>query len=171
MQGNVDLRAIVTLGEAGCKGEKWVRHFQVVKHWRNMNHNQRIEMTDTIITAIVKLAEGNPGAVTAMAEMAKASPIADPDAWSLELTPLFSLDTLGIYGSKIWMLFKDVCKEDAVKALALLRAVQLGLLREDVLHAAIESYGTGVDCDAILASVQGRLPNFAKPGEPAISES
>lgn len=125
-----------------------------------MARKERIELHDTLMSAVIKLCGGNPGALRACCEMAKTSPTVDPDSFAGGLGPLLSLDTQGIYGPRIWMLFSDVCECDPIKALALLRAVQLGFLSESDLDHAIDNRGQGVDVDAMVAAVKGRLPRF-----------
>jgi hypothetical protein len=128
------------------------------------NEKQQIEITDSLLSAAIKLSAGNPGACVAIAKMVGMSPNVDPDSGFAEFTPLLTLDSHGIYGSRIWMLFKDVCKENATHALACLRALQLGLLNDSDLDHAIDNYGERVDTAAVLEAVQKRLPNFAKEG-------
>jgi hypothetical protein len=128
-----------------------------------MNTKTRIEMTDSIMDIYMKMSEGNPGACKALMEMIKLSPTADPDFGRFaEFGPLLALDSQGIYGSRIWMLFKDVCKEQAVYALACLRAVQLGIMGSSVLDHAIDNRGEGLDVFATRRAVCERLPNFSK---------
>lgn len=55
--------------------------------------------------SIVALAEGNPGAVHVMCQMMRVCPIRGQIG-------LCRLDDMKMYGSKIWVGFKDVCKED-----------------------------------------------------------
>lgn len=74
------------------------------------------------------------------------------------------MDTLGIYGSRIWMLYKDVCGEDLVKTIAILRSYQLGFLNEVELNFAIDNYGRGVDVDRLMEKVTDHLTNFNKKG-------
>lgn len=124
--------------------------------------SDRIQLTDTAMSACVKLAEGNPGAVAALIKLMEAAPRIDPDsAWG-PLGPLFSLDGMGIYGSHIWMLWKDVCGQDAVKAETLFRARQLGILRESLVQEAARTGQHSFDFDALLAEVRKQLPNFAQ---------
>ena len=86
----------------------------------------------------------------------------DPDALGGGLSGLLSLDTHGIYGSEIWMLYKDVCGQSLPKTIGLLRAVQLGFESESKLKQAIQSYGNGINVDVLFQRVCERLPNFAK---------
>lgn len=93
----------------------------------------RIELTDTFMDAVIKMADGNPGAVSALTELAMASPKIDPQSALGALSPVLAFDTHGIYGSEIYIIWSDKCGRDARKTLMLLRAVQLGLLPESKL--------------------------------------
>ena len=57
-----------------------------------------------MLDGMVALADGNPGAVTIMAQLVREDP-----------TFLQLLDHLGIYGTDIWMLYKDECEGDMRK--------------------------------------------------------
>ncbi len=122
----------------------------------------RITLTDTLDTCVSKLAEGNPGAISVLVQMTRQSPGVDPQNAMGSVGPLLSLDTHGIYGSRIWMLYKDICGQDIVKTLAALRACQLGLLAECELINAIDGLHE-IDADAVLAEVKARLSHFDLP--------
>lgn len=55
--------------------------------------------------SIIALADGNPGAVTVMSSLMQVNPIYGQLA-------LCRLDDLQLYGSSIWVVYKDHCKED-----------------------------------------------------------
>jgi hypothetical protein len=99
----------------------------------------RIDSEMTVVQTVSALAEGNPGALSVCVDILKLGSVA----------PLLLIDSFGIYGSKIWMLYKDVCGQSVSGVIALLQAVQLGELSEDTLHHAIENYGAGIDVPAI----------------------
>lgn len=137
------------------------------------NENQRIEITDTMQTAIIKIAEGNPGALTAAMTLCKVAQEVDPDSGFGPLGPLLSLDVEGIYGPNVWILFKDVCQHDPVRVLALFRVCQLGLRDLDL----VGQLGSPTDYltnptkinalrdfarDEAVDLVRGELPDFAK---------
>lgn len=128
----------------------------------------RIDLRDGIHIAFTKLGNGNLGAFTAMMEMVRVAATIDPQSALAEWTPLLSLDTHGIYGDRIWMLYSDVCHRNAVMTLALLRSVQLGLTPSEVMQHAIDHRGEGVDLDAVLAGVRERLPRFAAEAVPEV---
>lgn len=122
----------------------------------------RITLGMSTMDAIVALAEGNPGATTVLTALLRDGRNIDPDAMLQGLTPLFSLDVMGIYGPSIWMLYKDVCEENLVRVVGLLRAVQLGLLREDELQHAISNRGDGINAIDICDKVREQLPSFSE---------
>ena len=69
-----------------------------------MNKNNRITLDMTVQDAMYALSEGNVGAVTALAEIVKHS--------DMGIIDLCHLDDAGIYGSVIWLGYKDVCNFD-----------------------------------------------------------
>ena len=122
--------------------------------------NERITAEDNIVSAIVKMADGNPGGAVVMREAALHSQEIDPMAVMGGFAPLLSLDTLGIYGNRVWMLYKDVCNEHLPTTLAMLRAWQLGILSDYKLNQAIDHRGDGLDLDSVKAAVKEQLPSF-----------
>ena len=72
----------------------------------------RIELTDSLISVITKMAEGNPGAMTALIEIGEAAPKVDPQSSFAGMGPIgpaLSFDTHGIYGSDIYIIWSDKC--------------------------------------------------------------
>lgn len=126
-----------------------------------MNRNTRIKLNDTILSSITKISDGVSGAVVVCAEIMDKYEDIDPDSSIGGFGVILELDYLGIYGSRIWQLYKDVCKEDIVKTIAVLRAVQLGMLDKDKLQFAIDNYGKFIDVDDIYNRVRHRLPCFS----------
>jgi len=124
--------------------------------------NERIKLTDSTRSAIVKLCEGNPGALSVCLEIITNDARIDPQALLHGIGPLLMLDSLGIYGPRIWMLYKDVCGQDLVKTLAVLRSWQLGHTSKQKIDHAILSRGDGLDVDAVLLAVQETLPEFGQ---------
>lgn len=78
--------------------------------------------------AVVLLAEGNPGAAKAVGQVCRASG---------SYGPLNILDILGIYGSDIWVLYKDVCKENPVNMSILLLAHAAKVFEDDYVKNLI----------------------------------
>lgn len=123
-----------------------------------MNRQQRVTLNDSLNTMLFKLSDGNPGAITVLAGILKSGAEIDPDAFD----PLFAVlafDTHGIYAERVWLLFKDVCGSRIEVVVAVLRAVQLGILPERELHAAIDRFAP-LDVRAVCRKVKAELPRF-----------
>lgn len=119
------------------------------------------DLNMSLLDIMVALADGNPGAVSAMMEMVKAAEKTDPDS-ALGPFVILSLDTHEIYGPDIWVLFKDICGQSPVRMLAVLRAVQLGITSESEIKAAIRDWRLPDGrVDWLQAKVQEQLPRFA----------
>lgn len=92
--------------------------------------NSRITMQDTTMDALVKMAEGNPGALTAMMGIIEKHDSIDPQAMLGGIGAIMILDTWGIYGTEIYVLYSDKCGRDVRKMLLLMRACQLGMFQQ-----------------------------------------
>lgn len=63
-----------------------------------MNEKSRFDPNDTIPQTIMKMSDGNPGALKVLCGI-------DPFM-------ILGLDNMRIYGPNIWIGFKDVCEEN-----------------------------------------------------------
>lgn len=122
----------------------------------------RIDLGDSLKDAIIKIGEGNPGALTVCMSLSSMTPTVDPDSGLGPWTYILFLDSLNIYGPRIWMLFKDVCAENIVTTIAILRATQLGFIARDNLKHAIDYHGDGIGVADAIRMVEERLPRFGK---------
>lgn len=109
---------------------------------------------------IAEMSDGNPGGLTVMMMLLEKTESIDPDAALGGIGSILSLDTHGIYGSRIWMFYKDVCGQNINKMLGLMRAVQLGYLTDNKLNHAIDNMGDGIDAPELLKQVKEYLPAF-----------
>jgi len=128
----------------------------------------RITLEDNAMSAMVKMAEGNPGAVQAMMEIIEKHDSIDPQAFMGGLGAIMILDTWGIYGSSIHVLFKDKCGFDVRKMLMLMRATQLGFFPEERLRELSADQTRQVnlsqeEIDELDAKVCAELSDFKKP--------
>jgi hypothetical protein len=117
----------------------------------------------TVRDVIITMSGGNPGAMTACMELTKETPKIDPDAAMGGLGTLLSLDMLGIYDSRLYMLWNDVCNRNVADMLAVLRADQMGQLAgvtATKINYAIDNRGKGLDLKEIMKAVQKELPRF-----------
>ena len=129
-----------------------------------MKHKQRLELNDDIKTAIIKMCDGNPGALTVLIESVKQCEAIDPDNFVGPYSVLLALDSIGIYGPSIWVLYKDVCGEEMVNLVGVLRGRQLGFVSSDEIRAvANERDGKAtIDVENILKQVREKLPAFKR---------
>ena len=86
-----------------------------------------IEATDTVQDSLVKLSEGNPGALTVLLTILQTRP---QDAFVL-----LHLDQMEMRGPSIWIGFKDHCKEDLETFCKLVQS------RDDALIATVNANG------------------------------
>lgn len=118
-----------------------------------MKHKSRIDLTDTLQSSLIKMAEGNPGALTVLMQTIKRGVEIDPDSAMADISGILALDSEGIYGSRIWQFHKDVCGCSIELLLGLLRCVQLGILSSDALHHAIDNHGSGLAIPDLMESL------------------
>lgn len=129
-----------------------------------------ITLQDSFIDMMVKMAEGNPGAITVLTRILEESPIIDPDSADSKvlkfgIIPILALDDMGIRGSGLWILYKDICGMNLVKLIALIRSVQFGFLDAKVLVELSQDRPRtkrtkGFDPTPYVATVKAELPNF-----------
>ena len=125
----------------------------------------RIKLTDSVQDVIAKMSDGNPGATNTMCMMLKDGAKIDPQAFMGGLGAILSLDTLGIYGTDIYILYNGQCKRDIRRMLMLLRANQLGFIDSGKVKAIAADQMDEVrlsieEMDELDSKVCGRLKTF-----------
>lgn len=110
---------------------------------------------------LIAMSDGNPGAASVLSNIAINSAKIDPDCvFPFGIGTFLSMDEYGIYGSRIWVLYKDVCKQDVENTIMLIRCVQMGILSITKLNHAIDNYGEGLDLKDLMIKLRIQLPNF-----------
>lgn len=94
----------------------------------------KILKTDTMEDVFVKMAEGNIGAVRVLSEIFN---IKDG------IKHILHLDSIGLYGSKLYMLWNDCCDRDINKVLKIIYSVNI-----DDIHSHL-SGGRGTPFDIV----------------------
>ena len=97
---------------------------------------ERIKLTDTLLDVMVKMSDGNPGAINAIMELTKINKAVDPLSAFGPVSTLLGLDSAGIYGTFLYVLFNDICERNPVKMIAVMRAVQLGIIPVELVKKA-----------------------------------
>lgn len=79
---------------------------------------------------------------------------------------IMNLDSYGIYGTDIYVLYSDICNRQVNKTIAVVRATQLGLLLGSTLKDACgrQDYSGRdlIPVEDLYKQVCEKLPNFDK---------
>lgn len=121
---------------------------------------EKIKLTDSMPEVMLKMSEGNPGALSVCMQVLTQGEKIDPDNMLKGLGVILSMDTLGLYGTAIWMLYKDVCQQNLRHMLAVLRGNQLGIVSKAQVMHAVQNRGEGLEVADVCQKVKERLPNF-----------
>lgn len=97
---------------------------------------ERITIYDSTKSAIVKMVEGNPGAIDACMCLLKEGEKINAYNTFSGYVYILTLDKCGIYGTDIYVLWSDICKKNTLNMIAVLTAVQLGMFDGNVLADA-----------------------------------
>ena len=119
----------------------------------------KIKLGMTTFDAIFTVSEGNAGALKVLTDSLQKSPEIDPENVFQELGFIINLDAFEIYGSNIWILYKDICRENLSKTIAMVRAIQLGVISRDNLFDALNGLHF-FDMQEVLDGVKQRLPSL-----------
>lgn len=86
-----------------------------------------ITKSDTLESAILNLADGVGAAIEILAAIVNQGPDNDLEAKAGGIGYLLLLDEIGIYGTDIYILYRDKCQSDLKRLLLLLRATRQGV--------------------------------------------
>ena len=126
-----------------------------------------LELTDSKMDMIVKMSQGNNGAITAIVALMSQTPQIDPDSAFSEIGPILMFDEYRIYGLDIYILWNDKCNKDCRKVNLLVRAVQLGFLPvQRIQELASDQTGQNNVAQEEWATIDeqvcGQLKNFQR---------
>lgn len=132
---------------------------------------ERIKLNDSTQDVLLKMSEGNPGALNALMGILTQGGHIDPDSIG-GLGSILFMDTLGIYGTDIYILHNDICDRNLINMLAVLRATQMGMFDgntlKDACHRQDRSGVSMIPVDDLYLKVKEKLPNFDKQSEKQI---
>lgn len=118
----------------------------------------RLKLEMSFNDALFALSEGNPGAINVLMDAFRNADTIDPEgmgAWGF----LLNLDLFEIYGSRIWVLFKDLCGENLARTIAMVRSVQMGVISKDDLYGMLAGESSLNPTD-VAARLKEKLPSF-----------
>jgi hypothetical protein len=128
--------------------------------------HERIELGDSWGAICLKLSDGNPGAIMTCTELLRHGPGYELSSPLGVLQSFLAIDSAALFGEKLYLLRHDLCGDHLVRMLTVLRALDLGLISTEALHAELEKAAEGepaaLDHEALLAGVRERWPDFGK---------
>lgn len=122
----------------------------------------RIDINKPLTESLVAMSDRNPGAASVLKMLINQEAEIDPDSMFVPIGAIMNLDQYGIYGSRIWVLFKNGCRQNLKLMIAALRAVQLGIMDVSALAMACDEVNNVPIPDSIHAAVRKELPKFAE---------
>lgn len=129
-----------------------------------------LELSDTVSDIVAKMSKGNIGAVAALMDMIKNAATIDPQTGGIWAA--LALDSRGIYGTEIYVLWSDKCQKSTRKMLLLLRGCQLGFLPHSKLKAMASDQRGKIDLtpqewEELDGKVCAQVHLFQRPQEAA----
>jgi len=127
----------------------------------------KIELNDSGMDIMIKMSDGNPGAIQALMELMSNNSKIDPESAFGEYAAILFLDNEEIYGSDIYILWNDKCNRDIRLLIMLLRATQLGIFSSSKLKALSLDQGRKIEIlkeewEDIESKVLEQLKEFQK---------
>lgn len=99
------------------------------------NHKTKLSPKDSLLDAAVKMAEGNIGAATCFTALVGKQVGVIPGAVLVAI-----MDTNGIYGEKLYMLWNDVCNRNLETMELVLMNIESGHLDINKVHEDLSNY-------------------------------
>lgn len=108
----------------------------------------KLELKDNLNDIIIKLSEGNPGAITVLFEIMKCK-----DNDPIEYLGIFlTIDTMELYGSHLYMLWNDCCDRNIKQTLDVIEAYRKRKITNNDINERIKNVGYGKPFDDLLES-------------------
>lgn len=141
----------------------------------DIGKNYRMDIS-TPLAGLVAMSEGNPGCASVLGQIAQKGEVIDPQMAFEGLGHIMMLDTYNIYGSNVWVFYKDMCGQNIVRIIGAIRATQMGIKPiawvKDLIEI-IQDPNAGGYCldnirewrkelDEALIQVREKLPEFQK---------
>ena len=105
--------------------------------------------SDTIDDVILKLSHDDPDVTKVLRKLVRLIMKTRPEILSPLMT-MHELNYLGIAGSKILMLYENVCQKDIMCVYACVWSVLTRNLPKEILYFAIENHGEGINLISLL---------------------
>ena len=105
----------------------------------------RLQLMDSMYDIIVKMSDGNPGAISFIMELKVQY---NNDAQWVQA--LLAFDMMELYGSQLYMLWNDSCDRDCTKVIKIVEAYKRGKITNTDIDERIKNVGYGQKFDDLL---------------------
>ena len=92
----------------------------------------KLQLTDSTIEILDKMSEGNPGAISILTTLLFKETAQEMVDSVMHI--ILPLDTLGVYGSKLYMLWTDACDKNEDKVKKVIELWRTGKLTKEEIH-------------------------------------
>lgn len=125
----------------------------------------RITADTSSLQVIVQMSDGNPGSMEVIIKLLQlAMRDIDPEIQNPEWFYVLLLDTFGIYGPDIYVLYSDICGKDLAKMVAVLKASCHALIGIDIIKDACSRQDYSgrkmIPVDELYKKVRDLCPQF-----------
>lgn len=110
--------------------------------------NERIKLHDNMLEVVTKMSGGNPGAMSCIMEVLGAS---DLYGGMPGMMLILNCDSIGLYGSELYMVWNDCCDRDIKKFELVMRNWQMGKLSRETIINNVRNVGRGRPFDGICS--------------------
>jgi hypothetical protein len=123
----------------------------------------KIGLTDTMEDVMVKMSEGNPGGLASIMSLVTEAQNINPGCMPNGFDYILYLDSIGVYGTDIYILWSDQCNRDTEKFMMLLDAARTGIISDKKLVSiAKDQLGRELfseeEMNAIIDDVKEKIP-------------
>lgn len=98
----------------------------------------KIQLTDSTMEILYKMSEGNPGAISILTKLL--SKETTQELVDSIMNVILPLDTLGVYGSKLYMLWVDACDNNTDKVKKVIELWRTGKLTREEIHENLNQH-------------------------------
>lgn len=125
----------------------------------------RVNHKMNLMEAVQAVSNGIPGTIAVLARVMKEYPKYDPENSMGIFGYIFTMDMFQIYDEGLWIIHSRLCDMQIVKTIAILRALQLGLITPREINNLLQSNLVSLDFLILITEIRTKVPNFAQDYE------
>jgi hypothetical protein len=122
----------------------------------------RIKRTMSALEMISAVSGGVPGTLAVIAGITAEYRKVDPDNTMGIFGYLLTMDAFQVYDGDLWNIHSRLCEMQIVKTIAILRALQLGILTTKEINIYLKGGIVSLDFYSLILDIRSKVKNFAK---------